>query len=339
MPEPLSLALVGCGRISGAHLEAVAAVPEQVRLAAVVDPDLARAQAAGAPFGASAYDTMEPVLADPAIDAVLIASPNALHADQALAALRAGKHVLVEKPAAETAAQAAALSAEAKERGLILLAGHTFRHNAAVRHLVDNFASFGKLLSLQVTWCVRWNGPQAPWWAERTPEEGLILSLFAPHALDFVQLVMGADDPLRIHAEAARHQTGWQGEDEAMILLAYPGRRMAQVHISYNQPHVLDRKTLFFDKGVAEILHGEILTWNGKVVVDAAPGVIADPHAMGGRTYAHYFKDQLADFAAAIGGARPRSATAGEVARLIALLDAVKASVRTNSAEAIDPAP
>jgi predicted dehydrogenase len=259
-----------------------------------------------------------------------------------MAALRAGKHVLVEKPATETAAEAADLAREAAARGLVLIAGHTFRHNAAVRHLVRERESFGRLLSLEVAWCVRWDGPQAPWWAERKPEEGLILSLFAPHALDFVQLVMGDDDPLRVHCEAARHQTGWQGEDEAMILLGYPGRRMASVHVSYNQPHVTERKTLYFDRGVAEITDGEVLTWNGEVLVDAPPGCLIEPHTMCGRTFGHYFTGQLADFAAAVRGAgqyRPHSATAGEVARLIALIDRVKASARANCADAIDPAP
>jgi len=339
MPDPLRLALVGCGRISGAHLGAVADLPDAVRLVALADHDPARAVAAAEPFGAAVHATYEDLLADPAVEAVLIATPNALHHAQALAALRAGKHVLVEKPAAETADQARELAAEAQARGLTLIAGHTFRHNEAVRQLVARRATFGRLLSLEVAWCVRWDGPQAPWWAERRPEEGLILSLFAPHALDFVQLVMGDDDPLRVHCEAARHQSGWQGEDEAMILLGYPGRRMASVHVSYNQPHVTERKTLYFDKGVAEITDGEVLTWNGEVLVDAPPGCLVRPKDMGGRTFAHYFSGQLADFVAAVRGAVPHSATAGDVARLIALIDRIKASARANCAEAIDPAP
>lgn len=344
MPEaqsnrPLGLALVGCGRISGAHLAAAAALPAAVRLVALVDPDLARARAAAEPFAAAAHDDLAAALADPLVEAVLIATPNALHADQALAALRAGKHVLVEKPAAESAAAALAMAHEAETRGLVLLAGHTFRHSEAVRQLAARRAGWGRLLALEVSWCVHWDGPQAPWWAERSAEDGLVLSLFAPHALDFVQLVMGADDPLRVHCEAARLQPGWRGEDEAMILLGYPGRRMASVHVSYNQPWVTDRKTLYFDRGVAEITDGEALTWNGERLVDAPPGALVSPQRMGGRTFAHCFRDQLADFAAAVRGAPPHSATGTEVARLIGLVDRVRASARANSAAAIDPAP
>jgi predicted dehydrogenase len=337
---PIGIAVIGCGRISGAHLAAVAALPKQVRLVAAVDADLAAARVAAKPLGALALSSLEEALALPEVEAVLIATPNALHAQQCLAALRAGRHVLVEKPVAEAGEQAAGLAREAEARGLVLAAGHTFRHNAAVRHIVDNRERFGRLRALEVSSCVKWDGPQAPWWAERKPEEGLILSLFAPHALDFVQLVMGDDDPVRVHAEAARHQPGWQGEDEAMILMAYPGRRMASVHISYNQPSVLDRKVLHFDKGVLEIEHGEILSWNGEVLVTPPEGVLLDPRAMGGRTLGHYFSDQLAEFVRAVHGQPHRCPTGHDAARLIALIDRVKASARTNSAaDAIDPPP
>jgi predicted dehydrogenase len=339
MPDsPLGLAVIGCGRISGAHLAAAAALPDQIRVMATVDPILAQAEAAAASFGARAFVTPEEALALPGVDAVLIATPNAMHYDQSLAALRAGKHVLVEKPVAETGPQAAQLAREAEVRDLVLAAGHTFRHNAAVRHIVDNRESFGRLRAVEVSACVLWDGPQAPWWAERTPEQGLILSLFAPHSLDFVQLVMGKDDPVRVHAEAARHQSGWQGEDEAMIIMAYPGRRLASVHISYNQPAVLDRKVLHFDKGVLEIEHGEILSWNGEALVHPEVGVLTDPRVMGGRKLGHFFRDQLCEFAAAVRGEPHRCPTGHDAARLITLIDRVKASARANSAaDAIDP--
>lgn len=335
---PVNIAVIGCGRISASHLDAAAARPDAARIVAVVDRDIALAQKAAAPFGAHAFATIEEALALTAVDAVLIATPNHVHAAQAMATLQAGKHVLVEKPAAETGAEAAALAREAEARGLVLAVGHTFRHNEAVRQVVDRMPTLGRLLSVEVSTCVRWNGPQAPWWAERKPEEGLILSLFAPHALDFVQLVMGDADPVRVHAEAARLQSGWQGEDEAMILLAYPGRRLASVHISYNQPSVMDRKVLHFDTGVLEIEHGEILRWNGDVIVQPPEGVLIDPLRMGGRRLEHYFQDQLTEFARAVRGQSNRMPTGHDAARLIGLIDRVKASARANSAaDAIDP--
>ncbi|MGV3510796.1 MAG: Gfo/Idh/MocA family protein [Novosphingobium sp.] len=337
-PRPLKIAMIGCGRISLSHLDAIAARPQDATVVAVFDSDVYLARKAAARFGASAFTSLDDVLAIAEVDAVLLATPNHLHAVQALAALRAGKHVLVEKPAAETGEDALALAREAETRGLVLAVGHTFRHNEAVRQVEARLQSLGRLLSLEVSMCVRWDGPQAPWWAERKAEDGLILSLFAPHALDFVQLVMGADDPVRVYAEAARLQSGWQGEDEAMIVMAYPGRRMASVHISYNQPTVQDRKTLYFDTGILEIEHGEILRWNDEVIVMPPPGVLGDPRKLGGRSLSHYFEDQIAEFAKAVRGGPHRMPTGYDAARLIVLIDRVRASARANSAaDSIDP--
>ena len=202
---------------------------------------------------------------------------------------------------------------------------------------MERLPSFGKLLSVEVSQCVFWDGPQAPWWADRSPEEGLILSLFAPHALDFVQLVMGNENPSRVHVEAARHQSGWQAEDEAMMLLAYPGRKMVSVHISYNQPHVHDQKTLFFDRGVAQIEDGEVLRWNGEVLVEPAAGILSDSNKMGGRDLSHYFRAQLSEFAKAINGEQHHCPTGLDAARLIELIDRVREQALLNSSDAINP--
>lgn len=338
MNKPLGLALVGCGRISGAHLGAVRQLAEKVRLVVAVDRDSAAAQAAAEPFGAQATTDFASALAMEEVEAVLIASPNALHAQQAMAAIAAGKHVLVEKPVAPTGVEARALADAAQKAGVVFAAGHTFRHCPAVRYLQDHWDDFGTLRSVQLSSCVHWDGPQAPWWAERKAEEGLILSLFAPHSLDFLQLCMGGDDPIRVHAEAARWQSGWQGEDEAMILLAYPGRRIAQIHISYNQPSVYDRKVLHFSGGVVEIEDTERLLFNGKVLVEPAPGIVRDGRAMGGRDLAHYFRIQMEEFIAATHGLPNRIVQGTDAARGIDLIDRVLASARTHSVDAIDGA-
>lgn len=335
--EPAGIVLVGCGRISGSHLRALAQLPQDYRLLATVDPDPARAEAAAAPFGASFFTSLDQALAMPGVTCALLCTPNADRAAQAMVCLKAGTHVLVEKPLAETGREARALAQEAGRRGLVLGAGHTFRHCAPVNYLLDHRAGFGRLRAVEVSACVFWDGPQAPWWADRKPEEGLIVSLFAPHSLDFIQLAMGGDAPLRVHAEGARHQSGWQGEDEAMITLAYPGRRMASLHLSYNQLPIHDRKVLFFENGVMEIIDGETLRWNGEQRVVPPPGMIADPGRMGGRDLSHYFSNQLTEFAKAMRGEPHRCPSGDEAALGIETLDRIRASLRVNSAAAIDP--
>jgi UDP-N-acetyl-2-amino-2-deoxyglucuronate dehydrogenase len=329
----LNIAILGCGRISHAHRAAILALPDVASLVAVCDPDREAAARLVDGLPVPRLDTLDQLLSLEQVDAVLICSPNAFHFEQARAVLAAGKHALVEKPLCETGDEARELARMAQRAGLVLAAGHTFRHGPAITGLMERMQSFGKLLALEVSQCVHWNGPQAPWWSERTLGEGLILSLFAPHALDFVQMIMGDDDPLRIHAEVARHQSGWQGEDEAMMTLAYPGKRMASVHISYNQPYVHDRKTLFFDKGVAEIEAGAWLRWNGDVLVEPAPGEITQASRMGGRDLSVFFRNQIIQFANAIAGQKHNCPVGDDAARLVDLVARVMASARANTAE------
>lgn len=334
---PLRIALVGCGRIADSHLNAICAEQELVQLVAVVDPDPVRAALVAEQRGASyAFTDLAEVLARADIDAVVLTTPNAVHTVQAIAALDAGKHVLVEKPMAENGADAAAMAAAAEQSGRILAVGHTFRHGAAVRYLQDHRHQFGRLRAIEVSQCFFWDGPQAPWWATRTPDEGLILSLYAPHPLDFVQLIMGDADPVRVHVEAARHQGGWQAEDEAIILLAYPERTLVSVHISYNQRPIVDRRTLFFEEGVLRIEDGEYLYWNDELLVEPSPGVISDARRMDGRDLSGYFRTQLAEFVAATRGRSHRSPLHGEGRRLIELIDRIRTSARANSADLID---
>src|SRR5262249_24743439 len=75
------------------------------------------------------------MLADPRIEAVAIATPVSTHFDLSMAALRAGKHVFVEKPMTESTKQAEELIAEAERRGLILMVDHTFIYTGAVRKI------------------------------------------------------------------------------------------------------------------------------------------------------------------------------------------------------------
>lgn len=233
--QSLGIAILGCGRIAGRHAEAIGRVPDLGRVVVVADPDPARAAALAQAHGVGATARgLDEVLARRDVDAVLVCTPNALHAEQSIRILESGRHVLVEKPFAENAADAERMAECAARTGRVLALGQTLRHTQPIRWLQDHRHDFGRLRAVEVSMLVRWDGPQAPWWKTRTRREGLILSLYAPHALDFVQLVLGTDAQ-HVHAEVARWQQDWASEDEAMILLRYPGNVLAQVHISYNQ--------------------------------------------------------------------------------------------------------
>ena len=326
---PQGMAILGCGRIAGSHAEAIAALTGRAKLIAVADTVRARAADLAQKFATpSVAGNLDELLALPGIDALIVCTPNALHAEQTIRALSAGKHVLVEKPMAESVADAKRMAHAAEKSNRILAIGHTFRHTSAIRHLQDHRHEFGRLRAIEVSLCVHWDGPQADWWRSRSPEEGLILSLLAPHALDFVQLIAG-QDPLAVHCQAARFQSGWQGEDEAMILLRYPAGCLASIHVSYNQPSVLDRKTLHFENALVRIENGDDLWVGDRLVMgEGATGA----QRMGQRDLQPAFETQLGEFLRAVHGEHNRAVLHDEGVRLTRLLAQVLADANRNAA-------
>ncbi len=96
--EPLRFAVVGCGVIGPQHGRAIAASGGRAVLVAAADPSIDRAEKLTAEFGGTPYADLGDVLARDDVDAVSICTPSGYHVEMALAALAAGKHVIVEKP-------------------------------------------------------------------------------------------------------------------------------------------------------------------------------------------------------------------------------------------------
>ncbi|MEZ5233249.1 MAG: Gfo/Idh/MocA family oxidoreductase [Acidimicrobiales bacterium] len=129
MNEQIRVAVVGAGAFGMKHLESLAAIEhvEVTVLASRPEDDVA---AVAERFGVPAVETsLDAVLARPDVDAVILATPTPMHAAQAMACLRAGKHVEVEIPMADNLADAEALVALQAETGLVAMCGHTRRFN------------------------------------------------------------------------------------------------------------------------------------------------------------------------------------------------------------------
>ena len=112
----IKVGLIGCGKIGQVrHLPEYAANPD-CRITALYDINKQRAQELAQQYGATAYDSYQALLASD-VDAVSVCSSNASHAEIAVAALRAGKHVLCEKPMATTLEDCEAMVQAARESG------------------------------------------------------------------------------------------------------------------------------------------------------------------------------------------------------------------------------
>ena len=145
--RPLRLGVIGCGRIAQvAHLPALAKAGT-ITLAGVSDRSPTLAKGVGARYGVPGFTDAGDLLAQD-IEAVLIAVPDRFHLAVGTEALTAGKHVLMEKPAASTSEQAAELARLAAERGLKVQIGAMRRHDPGINYARRAVAGIGPVLSL-----------------------------------------------------------------------------------------------------------------------------------------------------------------------------------------------
>ncbi|MEP7343704.1 MAG: Gfo/Idh/MocA family oxidoreductase, partial [Gemmatimonadaceae bacterium] len=123
--QTLQFGLIGCGDIG--QLRATGLVAAGHRLTAVSDVNEARMSALAQRFGAQTVPDWRSLVTRPDVDAVIVSTPPMLHSEMAIAALRAGKHVLCEKPLARDPAECHAMVRAASEAGLVLATGFNYR--------------------------------------------------------------------------------------------------------------------------------------------------------------------------------------------------------------------
>jgi 2-hydroxy-4-carboxymuconate semialdehyde hemiacetal dehydrogenase len=125
----MRIALAGAGAFGIKHLDGLQNI-DGVEIAAIVSRRLEQAQEVADKYGADFASTeLDDVLARPDVDAVILCTPTQLHAEQSIAALRAGKHVQVEIPLADSWSDAQAVAEAQRETGLVCMVGHTRRFN------------------------------------------------------------------------------------------------------------------------------------------------------------------------------------------------------------------
>lgn len=181
------------------------------------------------------------VIADPEIDAVIIATPTATHFKLTQSALEHKKHVLVEKPLTPTSAEAQQLVAIADREKRILMVGHTFLYNTAVQ-AVKKMIQAGELGHLHYFSAVRTNlGP--------IRQDVNALVDLAPH--DISTLLYWLDQmPETVSATGACYLNP-KVEDIAFVTLRFPNSVLAQVHVSWLEPVKVRRTTVIGDRKMA----------------------------------------------------------------------------------------
>jgi predicted dehydrogenase len=229
----VSIGLIGYG-YWGPNLARNIAASKVCRLAAIADPFTSRLAAAGrAHPGVSLMPHCGDLVADPHIDAVIVATPVQSHFELAMAALGAGKHVFVEKPLARTSGQALALIEESERRRLILMVDHTYVFSTAISRIAETVRS-GGLGDLQ-----SWDSTRLNLGLVRN-DVNVVWDL-AAHDFGILDHVLPSP-PSGLRATGMR-PGGTDAEHLADVTLDFPGGLLAHIAVSWISP-VKVRRTL-----------------------------------------------------------------------------------------------
>jgi len=180
-------------------------------------------------------DDSEEVFSDPDIDAVVISTPVKSHFDLSIRALKAGKHILVEKPMATSTEEIDQIGAIAEDNNLVAMAGHTFLYNPAVR-AVKEIIDSGKLGDIRYIYSQRVN-------LGRIRSDVDAFWNLAPHDISIVQYWLDETTPVSVKRTGMAYVQD-NMEDVSFLNIEYPNNIMVNIHVSWLDPRKVRRMTV-----------------------------------------------------------------------------------------------
>ncbi|WP_419998716.1 Gfo/Idh/MocA family protein [Streptomyces boninensis] len=287
----VSIGIIGCGGISRPHLRGYLSTPDRARVTAVADVDAtAAAERAEQAGGAQVFTDYRHMLDEAAIDAVDICLPHHLHADAILAAAKAGKHILCEKPLCLTEDEAERIADAVRTAGVTLMCAHNQLMLPAVAAAKELIASgaLGKIYELRTTDSFHNNfDPANMGWRAHAATSGggeLIDTGYHP---TYLLLHLADDRPAAVSAMLSTHRLAFmEGEDSARVLVRFAGGAVGEIVTSwaYEAAPGTEKFSAVGELGSLSsdgtVLHykprGEAVVTTEYPAVDSIPAVCAD---------------------------------------------------------------
>ena len=313
----INIAVLGTGRIADVALVPALRKVPQARLWSVLSRDAARARSFAERHGAGAaqpaYTDLDALLADPELDAVIIASPDKLHAEQTLAAARAGKHVLTEKPMATQLADAEHMLTSCQQAGVTLAVAYHMRWHDGHRQLQADVSQglIGTPRHMRIQWS--WLAPDAAnWRAGADLGQWWSLAGVGTHCLDQIRWFLRPFGGEIATLKSVINRAVWQGphDETAVLALQFESGLTAELcsSVLFQAP---TRMEIYGSAGYA-ICDGTLGGHGGGSIHTHKgnyPFEIVDPYA-----------GEIADFVTAIKDQRAAEVDGQEGARNVALL-------------------
>jgi len=229
---PIRVGIAGLGR-SGwdIHAQLLAPMNQHFQVVAVVDADPARREEAIERFDCQAYDNYAALLADPAVELVVVSLPSFIHAQAAIDAMQAGKHVVCEKPMATSLPDADRMIAAAEATGKTLTIFQQRRYNPdfrKVKEIIDS-GLLGRIVQIRLTesrFSRRWD------WQTLQKFGGGSLNNTGPHFLDMALQLYGDHEISDVWCHLDRTLTLGDADDHLKVVVKGPGAPTLDIEIS-----------------------------------------------------------------------------------------------------------
>jgi UDP-N-acetyl-2-amino-2-deoxyglucuronate dehydrogenase len=332
---PIRFGLVGAGTISTQHLEALESIAD-ARIAAIASASADRARTAGERWGVPWTTDVDELLAREDVDAVTISTPSGLHPGQALAALRHGKHVLVEKPLALSNADARAVVEEARNRNLIAATVSQRRFEPAVQAIrtAVGDGALGRLSMIVAEGF--YHRPQSYYdsaaWRGTVALDGGVLMNQAIHTIDLLRWIGGPVESVAGHVATIGHRI--EAEDTATVSLRFASGALGAILATTCA--ATERPTEFRidgERGHIRLVGDEAREWDVPDVPAPSPADAPSEGATTGSatwgTNATGYVRQYSDFVAAIRDHRAPAVTAEDGAAAVEIVLAAYESSRS----------
>jgi predicted dehydrogenase len=231
----MRIAIAGAGYIADIHARAVKDNGGEVVAVIEKFPEI------GAKFAKRfrikrQYDSLEEALADVELDALVIGTPNYLHAPQALAALQAGVAVMVEKPMALNAAECQAMAEASQKSGAPLMVAHCWRFDQDVLWLKEQAPRLGNILRTK-GYGVHTNWGPAGWFTQKQFAGGGAMADVGIHAIDTARFLLGDPQPLSVYARIGTFYKGFDVDDTGVMIINWDNGVTSYIESGWWQPH------------------------------------------------------------------------------------------------------
>jgi len=312
MESQLRVAMIGCGGIAKAHLDAMRDL--DARPVVMVDIDESRAQQYAEAYGAERYCTkIRDALTDD-VDAVIICLPHHLHMQAAIAAARSGKHVLTEKPMAISLQEADAMIVAADRNHVCLMVGQVLRFrgcNIRARQLIRE-GRIGEPRNMIRRRLSRSRESHSEWARDPARAGGWVLYGYSSHEVDMMLWLFDTHASL-VYAQARKNNPYWNDYDEVSLQMELANGMMATLNHSLNSAAGA-WDTFIVGTGASMYITNEQILLDGEQMrVPMGPAM----------------KLQLQEFIDAIVEGREPEASGANVRRTMQALEAAKRSIAT----------